>query len=28
MKIVEILRKEAIYYEKGDFEKAKNLIIE
>ena len=28
MKIVEILRKEAIYYERGDFEKAKNLIIE
>ncbi len=28
MKIVEILRKEAIYYEKWDYEKAKNLIIE
>ena len=28
MKIVEILRKEAIYYERWDYEKAKNLIIE
>jgi len=28
MKIVEILRREAICYEKGDYEKAKNLIIE
>ncbi len=28
MKIVELLRKEAIYYERGDFDTAKNLIIE